>query len=146
MQSPKYFDKPPKSVQMKARPLCSRLSYLQVSRLPSRRRQWQPTPVPLPGKSRGRRSLVGCSPGVAKNRIRLRDFTFTFYSHALEKAVAAEYSCLENPRDGGAWWAAIYRVAQSRTRLKRLSSSSSSRYLVNVCVFYVINSMRAGMD
>ena len=36
-------------------------------------------------------------------------------------------SCLENPRDGGAWWAAIYRVAQSRTRLKRLSSSSSRR-------------------
>ena len=33
---------------------------------------------------------------------------------------------LENPRDGGAWWAAIYGVAQSRTRLKRLSSSSSS--------------------
>ena len=35
-------------------------------------------------------------------------------------------SCLENPRDGEAWWAAIYEVAQSRTRLKRLSSSSSS--------------------
>ena len=35
-------------------------------------------------------------------------------------------SCLENPRDGGAWWAAIYGVAQIRTRLKRLSSSSSS--------------------
>ena len=35
-------------------------------------------------------------------------------------------SCLENPRDGRAWWAAIYGVAQSRTRLKRLSSSSSS--------------------
>ena len=35
-------------------------------------------------------------------------------------------SCLENPRDGGAWWAAIYRVAQSRTRLMRLNSSSSS--------------------
>ena len=34
-------------------------------------------------------------------------------------------SCLENPRDGGAWWAAIYGVTQSRTRLKRLSSSSS---------------------
>ena len=34
-------------------------------------------------------------------------------------------SCLENPRDGGAWWAAIYGVAQSRTRLKQLSSSSS---------------------
>ena len=36
-----------------------------------------------------------------------------------------QYSCLENPRDGGAWWAAIYGVAQSRPRLKRLSSSSS---------------------
>ena len=35
-------------------------------------------------------------------------------------------SCLENPRDGGAWWAAVYGVAQSRIRLKRLSSSSSS--------------------
>ena len=37
-----------------------------------------------------------------------------------------QYSCLENPRDGGAWRAAVYGVAQSRTRLKRLSSSSSS--------------------
>ena len=34
-------------------------------------------------------------------------------------------SCLENPRDGGAWWAAVYGVAQSQTRLKRLSSSSN---------------------
>ena len=37
-------------------------------------------------------------------------------------------SCLENPRDGGAWWAAVYGVAQSRTRLKRLSSSSTSKH------------------
>ena len=37
-----------------------------------------------------------------------------------------QYSCLEDPRDGGACWAAVYGVAQSRTRLKRLSSSSSS--------------------
>ena len=37
-----------------------------------------------------------------------------------------QYSCLENSRDGGAWWAAVYGVAQSRTRLKQLSSSSSS--------------------
>ena len=36
-----------------------------------------------------------------------------------------QYSCLENPRDGGAWWAAVYGVAQSRTQLKRLSSSST---------------------
>ena len=37
-----------------------------------------------------------------------------------------QYSCLKNPLDGGAWWAAVHGVAQSRTRLKRLSSSSSS--------------------
>ena len=37
-----------------------------------------------------------------------------------------QYSCLENSMDGGAWWAAIHGVARSRTRLKRLSSSSSS--------------------
>ena len=37
-------------------------------------------------------------------------------------------SCLENPRDGGAWWAAVYGVTQSRTQLKRLSRSSSSRH------------------
>ena len=36
-----------------------------------------------------------------------------------------QYSCLENPMDGGAWWAAIYGVTQSQTQLKRLSSSSN---------------------
>ena len=42
-------------------------------------------------------------------------------------------SCLENPRDGGAWWAAVSRVAQSQTRLKRLSSSSS------MYIYYIFN-------
>ena len=42
-----------------------------------------------------------------------------------------QYSCLENPRDRGAWWAAVYGVAPSRTRLKRLSSSSSRALLSN---------------
>ena len=41
-------------------------------------------------------------------------------------------SCLENSGDGGAWWAAVYGVAQSRTRLKRLNSSSSSRYRMSL--------------
>ena len=41
-----------------------------------------------------------------------------------------QWSCLENPRDRGAWWAAVYGVAQSRTRLKRLSSDSSSSKLL----------------
>ena len=42
-------------------------------------------------------------------------------------------SCLENPRDGGAWWAAVSGVAQSRTRLKRLSSSSSRHFVPCTC-------------
>ena len=44
----------------------------------------------------------------------------------MEAGTPLQYSCLENPLDGGAWWAAVHGVAQSRTRLKRLSSSSSS--------------------
>ena len=44
--------------------------------------------------------------------------------------------CLESPRDGGAWWAAVYGVAQSRTRLKRLSSSSSNTYIWNLKRWY----------
>ena len=60
------------------------------------------------------------------SRTRLSNFPFTFHFHALEKEMATHSSsCLENPRDGGAWWAAVYGVAQNRTRLKRLSSSSS---------------------
>ena len=43
-----------------------------------------------------------------------------------------QYSCLENPRDGGAWWAADYGIAQSQTRLKRLSSSSIQKLTVNI--------------
>ena len=42
--------------------------------------------------------------------------------------IPLQYSCLENHMDGGAWWAAVYGVARSRTRLKRLSSSSSSLF------------------
>ena len=45
-----------------------------------------------------------------------------------------QYSCLENPKDGGAWWAAVYGVVQSRTRLKRLSSSTAAHPLhPNIC-------------
>ena len=40
-------------------------------------------------------------------------------------------SCLENPRDGGAWWAAVYEAAQSQTRLKQLSSSSSTNMITS---------------
>ena len=87
-----------------------------------------PTPELLPGKSHGQRSLVGCSPWGRWES----DTTERLHFHFLLSCIGEENgnplqcSCLENPRDGGAWWAAAYEVAQSRTRLKRLSSSSSS--------------------
>ena len=60
----------------------------------TRRRQWQLTPVLLPGKSHGRRRLEGCSPWGGKSRTRLSDFTFTFHFHALEKEMATHSSVL----------------------------------------------------
>ena len=52
------------------------------------RRQWHSTPVLLPGKSHGQRSLVGCGPWGHSSQTRLSDFTFTFYFYALEKEMA----------------------------------------------------------
>ena len=93
-----------------------------------RRRQWHPTPVLLPGKSHGWRSLVGCSPWGRYSRTRLSDFTFTFHFHALEKEMATHSNVLawRIPGTGSLVGCHLW-VAQSRIRLKRLSSSSSSR-------------------
>ena len=89
------------------------------------RRKWQPTPVFLSGKSHGQRSLVGYRPWGRKESD-TTEATQLLAQFDLWKPNPVQRSCLENPRDGGAWWAAIYGVAQSRTQLKRLSSSSSS--------------------
>ena len=91
------------------------------------RRKWHPTPVLLPGKSHGWRSLVGCSPWGHEESDTTDRLHFHFSLSCIGEGNGnpLQCSCLENPRDGGAWWAAIYGVAQSRTRLKRLSSSSS---------------------
>ena len=58
------------------------------------RRQWHPTAVLLPGKSHGRRAWWAAVHGVTKSRTRLRDFTFTFHFHALEKEMATHSSVL----------------------------------------------------
>ena len=155
----------------------TRHAYLQVSSMSRHwRRKWQPTPVFLPGKSHGWRSLGGCSPWGRKES----DTTEQLHSLALVQCMGIsllwllllqstgsrapglsnhghtglaalqhvpwgreesdktqqlhfhfslscigggngnplQCSCLENPRDRGAWWAAIYGVAQSWTRLK----------------------------
>ena len=92
-----------------------------------RRRQWHPTPVLLPGKSHGRRSLVGCSPWGHWGSDTTERLLFHFSLSCIGEGNGNPFqgSCLENPRDRGAWWAAVYGVAQSWTRLKWLSSSSS---------------------
>ena len=84
------------------------------------RRQWHPTPVLLPGKSLGWRSLVGCSPWGREEL----DTTERLHFHSSLSCFGEgngnplQCSCLENPRDGGGWWAAVFGVTQSRTRLK----------------------------
>ena len=87
-----------------------------------------PTPVLLPGKSHGRRSLEGCSPwGREESDTTERlHFHFSLSCTGEGNGNPLQCSCLENPRDRGAWWAAVYGDTQSRTQLKRLSSSSSS--------------------
>ena len=91
------------------------------------RRQWPPTPLLLSGKSHGQRSLVGCSPWGRK----VLDTTERLHFHFSLSCIGEgngnplQCSCLENPRDGGAWWAAVYGVAENQTWLKGLSSSSS---------------------
>ena len=81
-----------------------------------------------PGKSHGLGSLEGCSPwGLEESDTTERlHFHFSLSCTGEGNGNPLQCSCLENPRDRGAWWAAVYGVAQSRTRLKRLSSSSSS--------------------
>ena len=101
---------------------------IYISKQKKWRRRWHPTLVLLPGKSHGRRSLEGCSPWGREESDTTEQLHFHFSLSCFEEGNGnpLQCSCLENPRDGGAWWAAVYQVAQSRTRLKRLSRSSSS--------------------
>ena len=83
------------------------------------RKQWHPTPVLLPGESHGWRSLVGCSPWGSEESDTTERLPFHFSLSYIGEGNGnpLQCSCLENPRDGGASWAAVYGVAQSRTRL-----------------------------
>ena len=91
-------------------------------------RQWHPTPVFLPRKipwteEPGRLQSMG---SLESDTTEWLHFYFSLSCIGEGNGNPLQCSCLENPRDGGAWWAAVYGVAQSRTRLKRLSSSGSS--------------------
>ena len=75
------------------------------------RRKWQPTPVFLPGESHGQRSLADYSSSGHK------ELDTTEVTDGEGNGNPFQYSCLENPMDGGAWWAAVHEVAKSQTRL-----------------------------
>ena len=102
---------------------------LQVDSLPSeplgkpqtysQRRQWQTTPVLLPGESHGQRSLVGCSPWGLEELDTTEQLHFHFSLSCIGEGNGnpLQCSCLENPKDGGAWWAAIYGVAQHNSNV-----------------------------
>ena len=84
-----------------------------------------------------RRSLVGCSPRGCEESDTAEWLHFHFSLSCIGDGNGnpLQCPCLENPRDGGAWWTAVYGVAQSWTRLKWLSSSSSSsNYLKHCCI------------
>ena len=91
------------------------------------RRQWQPTPVLLPRKSHGWRILVGYSPWGhwGSDKTERLHFHFSLSCIGEGNGNPLQCSCLENPRNRWAWWVAVYGVAQSRTRLKWLSSNLS---------------------
>ena len=91
-----------------------------------RRRQWQPTPIILPGKSHGRRSLVGCSPWGRWELGMTERLPFHFSLSCIGKGNGNPLQCSwpGESQGWGAWWAVVYGVAQSQTWLKRLSSSS----------------------
>ena len=97
-----------------------------VSSIPAvQRRQWHPTPVFLPGKSHGWRSLESCSTWGREESDTTEQLHFYFSLSCIGEGNGnpLQCSCLENPRDRGAWWAAVYGVTQSRTQLKWLSSN-----------------------
>ena len=84
------------------------------------RRQWHPTPVLLPGKSHGWRSLVGWGPRGCQesDTTEWLHFHFSLWCVGEGNGNPLQCSC-----HGGAWWVAVYGVTQNRTRLKQLSSS-----------------------
>ena len=96
-----------------------------VRKIPSRR-AWQPTLVFLPGEYPW--TEVGCSPWGCKESDTTEQLHFCFSLSCIGEGNGnpLQCSCLDNSRDRGAWWAAVYGVAQSWTWLKRLSNSTIS--------------------
>ena len=100
------------------------------------RRQWHPTPVLLSGKPHEWRSLESWSAWGrwGSDMTERLHFHFSLSCIGEGNGNPLHCSCLENPRDGRAWWAAVYGDSQSRTWLKWLSSSSKSSLLLRTSI------------
>ena len=121
------------------------LPYLLFCKTSSRRRQWQPTPVLLPGKSHGRRGLVGAVLRVTKSWTRRSDFTFTFHFHALEKEMATHSSVLAwripgTGEPGGLSSMGSHRVGHDWSDLAAAAARQAQEFLLSASV----NSMGYG--
>ena len=93
----------------------------------SGRRQWQPTPVLLPGKSRGWRRLISCSPWGREESDTTERLHFSLSCTGDGNGNPLQYSCLENLMDRGACWATVHRVTKSWTWLKQVSMHARRR-------------------
>ena len=96
------------------------------------RRKWRPTPVLFPGESHGWRSLVGCSEWGRKesDMTQRLHFHFSFSPIGEGNGNPLQYSFLENPMEGGAWWATVHGVTKSWTRLSNFAFTFSPCYRV----------------
>ena len=111
------------------------------------RRQWHPTPVLLPGKTHGQRSLVGCSPWGCKESDTTERLHFHFSLSCIGEGHGnpLQCSCLENPRDGGAWRAAIYGIAQSQTRQQQQQDTHTLYFTVQFSSVQLLSQWTPGV-
>ena len=100
-------------------------------------RQWQPTPVLLPGESHGQRSLVSLVHGVAESQTRLNDLTFTFHFHSLEKEMATHSSILAWRIPGTEEPAGLPTVGSHRAGhdLRDIAAAATAAY-INTVILY----------
>ena len=113
--------------------LTSELLYLMHTR---QRRQWHPTPALLPWKSHGWRSLVGCSPRGREESDTTEWLHFHFSLSYIGEGNGnpLQCSCLENPRDRGAWRATVHGVAESDT-----TEATAHKYFI--CVYFIFSNV-----
>ena len=91
------------------------------------RRKWQLIPVFLPGESHGQRSLVGYNPWGYEESDTTEQLQFNFsLSRIGGNGNPLQCSCLENPRDWGAWWAAVYGSHRVRHHWSNLAEAAAA--------------------